>query len=60
MYTQTTFTNGILVAMAVMALIVTADPLEKQENKILYFVILIIGGVFIGGLFMWLTNTLPS
>jgi len=46
--------------MAVMALIVTADPLEKQENKILYFVILIIGGVFIGGLFMWLTNTLPS
>jgi len=60
MHTQTTFTNGILVAMAVMALIVTADPLEKQENKILYFVILIIGGVFIGGLFMWLTNTLPS
>jgi hypothetical protein len=43
-----------------MALIVTADPLEKQKNKTLYFAILIFGGVVSGGLFMLLTNTLPS
>jgi hypothetical protein len=60
MITQTTFTNAILVAISVMALIVTADPPEKQKHKITYFIVMIVGSIFIGGLFMLLTNTFPS
>jgi len=60
MITQTTFTNGIMVAMAVMAMIVIADPLEKQKNKVLYFTLMIVGSIIVGAVFMYLSRTFPS
>jgi prolipoprotein diacylglyceryltransferase len=60
MLTQTTYTNGILVALATMALVLTIDPYENQKNKILYFIMLIVGGIVIGAIFMFTTSELPS
>jgi len=59
MLTQTTYTNGILVALATMALVLTIDPYEKQKHKILYFIVLLVGGIGIGAIFMFTTCGLP-
>jgi len=60
MITQTTYTNGILIALATMALVLTIDPYEKQEHKILYFIVLFVGGIIVGAIFMYTTSNLPS
>jgi hypothetical protein len=42
-----------------MAMVLTIDPYEKQTHKILYFIVLFVGGVIIGAMFMYMTSSLP-
>jgi hypothetical protein len=60
MITQTTFTNGILVAITVMGLALTADPFEKQDNKLLYLIVISTGGIICGTIAMLLIGNFPQ
>jgi hypothetical protein len=64
MITQTTYSNGVLVALTTVLILYGAYPIMCNEPqsiriRLIFCISTFVSAIIAGGIFMWLTNGLP-